>query len=132
MYKLLILAPAETSPSLKKLKEAISTQFASFTPPQNVALSIRGNTLTVTVNKFRFFIGFSCEPHVLQESREIAERFGAQHPERAAIAAISCRFELSSGVKNAMDHFNDMIFICHAAESIGPVYIFDPRAKEFV
>jgi hypothetical protein len=31
-----------------------------------------------------------------------------------------------------MDHFNDMIFICHAAESIGPVYIFDPRAKEFV
>ena len=132
MYKLLILIPAETSSSLKKLKDAIRAQFSSFTPPQKVTLSIGGDTLTVTVNKFRFFIGFSCEPHVLLESQEIAERFGAQHPARAAIATASCRFELSSAVKNAMDHFNDIIFICHAAESIGPVYIFDPRAKEFV
>jgi hypothetical protein len=131
MYKLLILAPAETSPSLKKLAVAIRSQFSSLKPPNKISTSLRGGTLTVKVNQFRFFIGFSCEPHVLQESQDIAERFAAQHPARAAIAAASCRFELSSGRDPQMDHFNDMIFICHAAEAIGPVYIFDPRAKEF-
>jgi hypothetical protein len=30
-----------------------------------------------------------------------------------------------------MDHFNDMLFICHAAESIGAMYIFDPQEGEF-
>ena len=131
MYKLLILAPAETSPSLEKLAAAIRSQFSSFKPPNKISTSLKGGTLTVKANKFPFFIGFSCEPHVLQESKEIAERFAAQHPSRTAIAAASCRFELSSGKDPNMDHFNDMVFICHAAEVIGPVYIFNPRAKEF-
>lgn len=63
------------------------------------------------------------------KSKEIAERFAAEHPKRAAIAVASCRFELNSANDAGMDHFNDMIFICHAAEAMGEVYIFNPRAN---
>lgn len=133
MYKLLILAPAEISPSLEKLAKAIRTQFSTPNEKRKITVSIRGGTLRVTIeNKFRFFIGFSSEPHVLKESQEIAEKFAAQHPDHAAIAAASCRFELGSGRDPQMDHFNDMVFICHAAESLGRVYIFNPRSMEFV
>jgi hypothetical protein len=41
------------------------------------------------------------------------------------------RFELTSDDDPEMDHLNDMIFICQAAETIGHVYIFDPQAGEF-
>ena len=131
IYKQLFLVPAESNPSLKKLKDAIRAQFASLNLPQKVVVSLRGDSLTVTIGNFRFFIGFSCEPHVLLESQEIAERFAAQHPARDAIAAVSCRFELSSSNDPNMDHFNDIVFICQAVESLGPVYIFNPRSMEF-
>ena len=132
MYRLLILARAESSPSLKKFAAAIRSHFSHLKPPHKITTSLRGGTLTVRIDKFPFFIGFSCEPHVLLESKEIAERFAAEHPKRAAIAVASCRFELNSANDAGMDHFNDMIFICHAAEAMGEVYIFNPRAKEFV
>jgi hypothetical protein len=132
VYKQLFLVPAESNPSLKKLKDAIRSRFAALNPPQKVVASLKGDSLTVTIDEFRFFIGFSCAPHVLLESREIAERFAVQHPARDAIAAVACRFELNSGNDPNMDHFNDMVFICQAVESLGPVYIFNPRAKEFV
>jgi hypothetical protein len=131
MYELLILAPIESSPNLEKLEVAVRSGFSSLRPPQKVSTSLKNGKLTVAVNGFRFFIEFSCEAHVLEESREIAEQFAADHPSRAAIAAASCRFELSSDDDPEMEHFNDMILICHAAEALGPVFIFDPQAGEF-
>jgi hypothetical protein len=93
--------------------------------------ALKGDELTVAVGSFHFHIAFSDQPRVLQESIEIAAEFAADRPDRAAIARAACRFELSSDDDPDMDHFNDMLFICHAAESLGPVYIFDPQEGEF-
>jgi hypothetical protein len=92
---------------------------------------MKNEQLTVDVDGFRFYVDFSCQPHVLEESKEIAEQFAAAHPSRVAIGKAACRFELTSDDDPEMDHLNDMIFICQAAEAIGHVYIFDPQAGEF-
>lgn len=131
MYELLILASAESSPSLEKLEVAVQAEFASQTPPQPVVTSLEADELTVTVEGFRFYIDFADQPQVLEESRELAAEFATDRPDRAAIAKASCRFELSSDDDPDMDHFNDMLFICHAAESIGAMFVFDPQEGEF-
>lgn len=106
-------------------------EFASQTPPQAIVTSIKAEQLTVVVDGFHFYIDYSDQPHVLEESIEIASEFAADRPDRAAIAKTSCRFELSSDDDPDMDHFNDMLFLCHAMESLGPMYIFDPQEGEF-
>lgn len=131
MYELLILSSAESTPSLDKLEAAVRAEFESQTPPHPVTTSIDADQLTVVVGGFHFYIGFADEPHVLAESREIAEEFAADRADSAVIARASSRFELSSDDDPDMDHFNDMLFICHAAESLGPVFIFDPQEGEF-
>ena len=131
MYELLILVSPETTTNLAALETAVRSEFSSLTPPQPVRTSVRKDRLTVDVEGFQFHVDFSCEPHVLEESQEIAARFAANHPARAAIARARCRFELTSDDDPDMDHFNDLVFISQAAEAIGPVYIFDPQAGEF-
>lgn len=131
MYELLILASEESSPSLEKLEAAVRAEFAAQAPPQPIVTAIKADKLTVSVESFHFFIGFADQPHVLEESIEIAAEFAADRPDRAGIAKASCRFELSSDDDPDMDHLNDMLFICHAAESLGAVYIFDPQEGEF-
>ena len=131
MYELLILSSAESSPSLDKLEAAVRAEFGSQTPPHPITTSIEADQLTVVVEGFHFYIDFADQPHVLEESVEIAEEFAADRPDRAVIARASSRFELSSDDDPDMDHINDMLFICHAAESLGPVYIFDPKEGEF-
>lgn len=131
MYELMILASPETSPNLEKLETAVRVEFGSQTPPQPVTTSIEAEKLTVLVDGFHFHIAFADQPYVLEESIEIAAEFAADRPDRAAIAKAACRFELSSDDDPDMDHFNAMLFICHALESLGPVYIFDPQEGEF-
>jgi hypothetical protein len=131
MYELLILASAETPTNLEKLEAAVRAEFASQTPPQAIVTAIKADQLTVSVDGFQFYIDFDDQPHVLAESSEIAAEFAADRADRAAIAKASARFELSSDDDPDMDHFNDMLFICHAAESIGAMYIFDPQEGEF-
>lgn len=127
---MLFLIPAASPRSLKEFSKAIGAILTKTNPKSKVTRSIRGNSLTLRVDKFPFFIGYSDAPHVLQESKEFAELFGPPE-KRVDIATASSRFELRAGHDPNMDHFNDMIFICQAAESMGPIYLFDPLSKEF-
>jgi hypothetical protein len=131
VYELLILVSPETTTNLAALEATVRSEFSSLTPPQPVRTSIKNDRLTVDVQGFRFHVDFSCESHILEESQELAAQFAANHPARAAIARARCRLELTSDDDPDMDHFNDMIFICQAAEALGQVFIFDPQAGGF-
>jgi hypothetical protein len=131
MYELLLLTSTHSLPSLNKLAAALRTEFASLQPPQKISTAVQDEKLTVTVDRFRFYIQFCCDSHVLEESREIAEQFALSHPDRAAIGLADCRFELSSDDDPNMDHFNDMVIICDAAQTLGPTFIFDSQLGEF-
>lgn len=131
MYELLLLTSTHSLPSLSKLAAALRAEFASLQPPQKIATVIQGEKLTVTIDGYHFYIHFSCDSHVLDESREIAEQHALSHPDRAAIGLADCRFELTSDDDPDMDHFNDMIVVCDAAQTLGQTFVFDSQSGEF-
>ena len=132
MYELLILLSAKSSASIEKLEAAVRAEFSTSKTQQPVSTSVQNGKLVVLVGEFHFFVQLACGAEVLEESREIAEQFAALHPSRKAIAEASCRFELMSDEDPMMDRFNDLIFMCQAAERLGSVYIFNPHARRFL
>lgn len=75
---------------------------------------------------------FAQEPHVLVESAEIAERFGANTGKQDRIAACSTRFEVAADDDFDMEHFNDFVHVIETAQRLGEIYAFDCSLGEFV
>lgn len=131
MYELLLMLSNPDTASLIRLQVAIVETYASHSTGESPTLQIVGDRLTVRFGTFHFHIDVGCQPHVLEESREIAAEFAIGMPQQAAIAACACRFELTSDDDPDMDYFNDMAYLTEAAESLGGVYTFDSRAGAF-
>jgi hypothetical protein len=72
------------------------------------------------------------EPHVLVESQEIAELYGAGRSDRAAIARCAHRVTIDSDDDPGMNHFNDYVFVLETLERLGAVTLFDPVAETFI
>jgi hypothetical protein len=72
------------------------------------------------------------EPHVLLESREIAELYGAGRSDQSEIASCANRVTIDSDDDPGMDHYNDYVFVLEVLEQLGAIALFDPVAETFV
>lgn len=75
-----------------------------------------------------FYITHDRSPHVVEESAEIAEEFGAETGKQDRIAACSSRFDIHSDEDPEMNYFNDFLYVIESSQSLGEVYAFDPNA----
>ena len=136
MVALLLLVADPSGHGLPAFADAVRARYASHAEAgrPHIETTRRGNAehLAIRLGDFLVRVHYTCEPHVRQESAEIAETFAAARADRARLAAAPCRYELSSDDDPDGDHLNDMIFLVEAAETLPGVVAFDPAAGEFL
>ncbi len=71
-------------------------------------------------------------PHVLEESREMAELFAVRRPEQSRIAACGVRVEIAGSEDGQMEYFNHYCVVVEVIESLGTVYTFDSSSAQFM
>jgi len=131
MYELLILLTDLQIKSVAPYEQAIRQVYSDISGGHRPVFKSKGDSVEISFGQFRFYVDISCAPHVLVESKEMAQNYAKAHPARNRIATASCRYELSSDDDPEMKYFNDMVFLTEAANSLPGTFVFDPYAGEF-
>ncbi len=131
MYDGLVLIDREADISLEQLADELR-QFYNGYPGAPASIDLIDDTVALRWPGYTFEFGKSCEPHVIEESVELAAKFAAHHPKRDRIAQCRCRFEWGGDADSDMEHFNDSLFIGEALERLGAVCRFDQASTEFL
>ncbi|MBD2496508.1 hypothetical protein [Nostoc sp. FACHB-280] len=98
----------------------------------SMSLSRDDNRLRLTFDGWSLYIYLATEPSVLQESQEMANRFGQNHPDKAMIATCNSRLEISSDADENMDHFNDYVLSIEQLSKIPGIFLLEMANLEFV
>jgi hypothetical protein len=87
---------------------------------------------TLTNRTADFTIGLNDEPHVIVESAEIAEQFGAERPDRDDIAKFDARFELVWSLDNGDETYNPMLWVSEILQDTCGAVVFDTVSGAFI
>lgn len=130
MYESLNLVDPDSNITIDALLEELQRFYAA---DKHAPKSITGASSTITLRwpDYEMVVTRERLPNVLEESQEIAGRFGTAHEKRERIALCDCRFVTRGDDDPDMLHFNDYLFIGEALERLGTVYRFDQSACEF-
>ena len=129
MYETLIVIDPEDDLSPDRVGAALAALYSK-SAAETPAISGSGTSLTLRWPDFVLEIHHSALPHVLEESREIAELAPASH--RSRIAACRARLEIGGSDDPGMEFFNDFCHVVGALEELGTVYTFDQGSGEFM
>lgn len=129
-YDLIALLTDAATATLPQVGEALRQKFSS-APHVEVLLQGEGS-LVVRWKGWAFRIAYEADPQVLEDSKEIAEHYGANRPDESLIAACRRRISVTGDADPNMDHFNDYLFIEEVLMKLPGVILFDPQEKAFV
>ena len=133
-YELMALLTDEADISLGHLVDLLRERFAS-DPGAVVRLEeyplIGSEYVAVRWGDWSFRLSHEDEPHVQEESREMAETCAGDRPDRGRIAGCRRRISMAADDDPGMDHFNDYCFIMELLGKQPGVILFDPRTGEF-
>ena len=128
-YSYLIMLSDNSDATLEKLKNMLEDIYSK--DDRNIKISLDQNCITLTIDNWNLYIGYSSESHVINESREISEQFAEGMPEQSTIAKCKARFEMSANPDPDMSFFNDSCFVQERIESFNEVFIFDTNESTF-
>jgi hypothetical protein len=131
MYESLILVDNASQITTRQLLDELRSFYAN-DPHAPADLFASSATITLRWPDYVLQVAREELPHVIEESAEIASRFGNAHPNQQRIAACRCRFSTSGDNDPDMMHFNDYLFVGEALERLGVVYRFDQSTAEFM
>jgi hypothetical protein len=132
MYEHLILITFDSDFDYFRLTKYLKDFYAR-TDKRKVNIELQGDTLIVLVEKYPFYLLLSDEPHVLEESAEMAEAWTGDPAEKSRIAQSGRRLEMRTDRPDPeMKYFNDSLYILEAVEEFDGVYIFNAASGEFV
>lgn len=131
-YQALILIAPGYQVSLKDVEMKLVNFFKNNSSQQSMRTQYRENKLILTFDDWSLYINLDSEAYVLQESLEMANIFGQNHPERAIIATCDSRFEINSDSDESMDHFNDYVLVLEQLCSIPKAFAFDNASQDFM
>jgi hypothetical protein len=129
-YELIALLTDKAAVTLGQLSHELRQKFSS-DPQAEILLQDEAN-LVVRWTEWAFRIAYEADPNVLEESREIAERYGASRPDESLLAACRRRITVMGDADPNMDHFNDYLFIEEVLMKLPGVILFDPQEKAFI
>jgi hypothetical protein len=130
MYESLVLIDPETTITAGQLAHELRRFYASGGGAPDIVQS--GETIRLRWPDYVLEVGESHDPHVLEESVEIAAENAQGHPQRERIAQCAARFEITGHADPNMDYFNDYLFVGEALARLGRVYRFEPASGEFL
>lgn len=131
MYESLLLIHPDTPISSAALASELRRYYQrSHQLPTIVERGASG--LDLRFANYDFHADYDRSPHVLEESADIAARFGAKTGKQERIAACSSRFEVRADDDPDMSYFDDFLYIIEAAQRLGEIYAFDTSSGTFL
>jgi hypothetical protein len=127
MYESLVLIHPDT-PATSAALAAELRRFYQRIQASPTIVKCSDSSLELRFSDCVFYITHDRSPHVVEESAEIAEEFGAETGKQDRIAACSSRFDIHSDEDPEMNYFNDFLYVIESSQSLGEVYAFDPNA----
>jgi hypothetical protein len=131
MYESLILLDPETNITSQQLADELRA-FYEGKVGAPASITLVGDGVSLVWPDYSLTVHRSSLEHVVEESAEIAQEFGAGHPARDRIALCVTRFEMSGADDPNLDYMNDALFVGEALERLGRVYRFDTQECEFL
>lgn len=132
MYEHLILIAFDSDFDFYRLTKYLKDFYAR-TDKRKVNIELQGDTLVLLVERYPFYLLLSDEPHVLEESVEMAEAWTGEASEKSRIAQSGRRLEMRTDHPDPeMKYFNDSLYILEAVEEFDGIYIFSTASGEFV
>lgn len=136
MYEALILIDPEMVITAEQVAVALREYYQGkhYQGKQDAPTEIvhAGQSIKLVWDGYTLELYRSSASHVLEESMEIAQRFGQMHSSRDRIALCACRFEMSGDDDADMHRFNDYLFVGEQLSRLGRVYRFDQASSEFM
>ena len=108
-YKAFVLLPDASGAMLANAKDILSEALADDEFPPKFKMN--EDMLVIRFGKWKCYLWYNAKPHVLIESKEMADRFAKKRKDKNDIAKSAQRFEISSEADRKMDHFNDYLSV---------------------
>lgn len=127
-YSTMILIPADQSINFAYLFDRLKERFSQ---RDHSSVEWEGTKkIRILRNEWSLYITWEDEPHVLLESKEIAERFVSDEQDQAVIGQIAQRIEIGADPDPEMIYFNDYVFLLEVIDEFSGLYVFDPYTGE--
>ncbi|TND04098.1 MAG: hypothetical protein FD123_3869 [Bacteroidetes bacterium] len=129
-YEYLILIAPDSDATLEKLKIKLEDFYKN--DERKVQITLSDRTITLNIDGYNLYVGYSDAEHVQAESQEIAESSAEGKPQQSVIASCKARFEMHGDDDEDMDYFNDSLYVQEEIETFKGVFVFDSFNGEFM
>jgi hypothetical protein len=129
-YELTALLSDAATVTLPQLGDVLRKKLSS-DPNAEVLLQGEGD-LVLRWKGWAFRLAYEADPHVAEESKEIAEHCAASDLNESLVAGCRRRITVTGDADPTMDHFNDYLVIEEALMNLPGVILFDPQEKTFI
>jgi hypothetical protein len=129
-YRALCMISHSSTVTLADVESALWRNYNA--KQSDVSVKLVETGLCVDIAGWKLRVQLNAKPWVAEESREIAQQFGQNRPDRNILSMAARRFEVSSDPDPDMDYFNVYVGIIEAIESIADVVCFEPGTGEFI
>lgn len=127
-YQTLILLRRDSGASLRRACESLEQSGAFHAS----ILSLRSDHIALDFADWRLSIRLASGAHVIEESRDIVQRYGSDRDDQAVLATCDTRFELDGGADPDMEHFNDYVLIVERLTDAFRGVAFECHTEQFV
>ncbi len=128
-YRLMTMIPPDATITLGNVTDALEQRFSLIQSPP--AINVQEKMCTLDWSNWQFRMYWEDEPHVEEESREIAKRFASGRADTERIASCNRRITTAADDDPNMDHFNHYVFVMEVLEAFEGIYVFDPNGGKF-
>ena len=138
-YEAFVLLP-NSNFTLERAAKLLEVRFAS---RPDLKVTLKKNVTVKADDRWQLKVQLNLEPHVIEESIELAQSLAAgrcataapellERAKNAKLESFPARFEISSSRDPNMDHFNDYLFVLEALGALEGSVAFDPSTNMFV
>ena len=129
-YQAFILLPSDSEASIEDVRRILEDYYSG--DVRDITFNDNENKLTVTIDDWDLSINRNSKPHVIEESREMADKFAGQRPDKNEIASSGVRLEVSTDDDDNMDYFNDYLEIIEKLGNFKGAKIWEGAQSEFI
>ncbi|MCU0479942.1 MAG: hypothetical protein MUE54_01865 [Anaerolineae bacterium] len=125
-YKTMLMIAETTVLSWDDFFEMLKAEFIN--NPAKIVEKMSDKQIQIRYKTWVFNLYWETQPHVLEESQEIAQIFAKNRPDKDIIGKCHRRITTASNPDPDMEYFNDYVYVLQVFERIPDSYIFDNQA----
>lgn len=129
-YEALILLPSDSDVSIEQIHQIFETYYSS--KPNDVTFNVKESRLIITIDNWDFRIDLNSEPHVIEESKDLANLFAEGRADKDKIALSGIRLEISTDDDDEMDFFNYYVESLEQLEKLKGSKVWESAQQAFI